>query len=76
MCRCGCRGWCSMYVILFYIRWLLEVLRNGIRPTRMHDGSEICAVVKEQREQHGEDLGFRGVVCWLKGDWSDVNKTH
>ena len=31
-CKCGCRGWCSLYIIFRFMTWALTHLANGTRP--------------------------------------------
>eukprot|EP00959_Pyramimonas_sp_CCMP1952_P147084 3078499-Pyramimonas_sp.AAC.1 len=39
MCRCGCNGWCSVYVFLSYISWLVGALVRGSVPGAKWDGT-------------------------------------
>jgi hypothetical protein len=77
-CACGCRGWCSSWMVLKYISWCLESLATGVRPSTRFTGEVVPDghPVNIRRTILGPNLGFRAAVAWLKGDWSDVNKTH
>eukprot|EP00959_Pyramimonas_sp_CCMP1952_P140285 2935389-Pyramimonas_sp.AAC.1 len=78
LCTCGCRGWCSTWLILECIRWQFKILEDGLRPRFRFDGSAADGhhPIARLRAKHGAALGFRAAVLWLKGDWSDANKTH
>ena len=72
------RGWDSIYTILKYVRWLMDVLKSGDRPALRFDGSLIPAghILAKLSVRRGPHLGFNGLVCWLKGDLADINHTH
>lgn len=78
VCSCGCRGWCSSWVVLRYLKWCLECLATGVRPQSLYTGdvAPLGHPVHSRLVKHGPGLGFRAAVCWLKGDWADANKTH
>jgi len=70
LCRCGCRGWCSLWRIY---DWLADSLRHaadGAFPTERHDGSEFLLGSDDvRRAMAGQGLGSRFVVTTIKGDW-------
>ena len=74
MCRCGCRGWCSVYVTMLYLRWNFDALARGDRPLSQHDGSDwprdsiLGAMARIA-------LGFKATLVELKGDWADCCHT-
>ena len=39
LCRCGCRGWCSLWPVWQMLRWSFECLANGVYPQSRHDGA-------------------------------------
>jgi hypothetical protein len=39
MCKCGCRGWCSLWPILEFFRWSFAALARGAFPAARHDGT-------------------------------------
>jgi hypothetical protein len=39
VCSCGCRGWCTYYVIFRFILWSINAMATGIFPSCRHDGS-------------------------------------
>jgi hypothetical protein len=76
-CRCGCRGWCTIYPTMLALSWCLSALACGKRPAMRHDLSQwrqhdpMIAVANS----FGEDLGFTAILIWLKGDWGEVHHT-
>lgn len=74
-CRCGCRGWCSLFPVMLMLRWGIAALACGQRPTRRHDHLEFDPLdpVLTATEDLGVDFGFTAVVMWLKGDWGEVS---
>ena len=77
-CRCGCKGWHSNWCILEYLKFCLVAMAEGRRPETDMNGNAWGDghVMTNMLNLFGQNLGFFGAVCWLKGDLSDVNKTH
>ena len=75
LCKCGCRGWCTLHPLLLSVAWSMKVLVQGQRPTTRHDiallDDQLCGL----RESHGEYLGFTAVALWLNGDWAEASHT-
>lgn len=44
MCKCGCRGWCSIFSILSMFFWSLLSLVTRIRPSLRHDDRDFDPV--------------------------------
>ena len=72
MCKCGCRGWCSLFPVLAFICWNFEALANGERPSFRHDGT-----ARELGDMMGlaKQFGFTALLFWIKGDWAEWAKT-
>ena len=64
LCKCGCRGWCSMYPIKKFISWSLECAARGVRQAVDWDGSPRPA-------GRQEPLKARYIMVDIKGDWSE-----
>eukprot|EP00959_Pyramimonas_sp_CCMP1952_P458875 9477338-Pyramimonas_sp.AAC.1 len=77
-CRCGCKGWHSTWSILNYTQYCLRAMARGKRPRVNVSGEEWASdhIMSTMLKEYGENLGFCALVGWLRGDWSDVNKTH
>ena len=69
-CGCACKGWCSVYASLDYVKWLLEILAEGIHPHRRHDGSEWQAT--NPCDAARAPLGFRRACLYTKGNWLEL----
>ena len=39
LCACGCRGWCSIHVLMHWLRWNVVALARGEMPFARHDNS-------------------------------------
>ena len=71
MCQCGCRGWCTWYPILSWLRWSFQHLAEGTFPERtwlggaFPEGSESARVV-------GENMDSTAVLLYCKGDWLEL----
>ena len=42
MCRCGCRGWCSVWVVLRSLKHALKIIASGVRPLKTWRGEELA----------------------------------
>jgi hypothetical protein len=73
LCRCGCRGYCSIYPILVFIEWSFSVMVAGLFPERRHDGP--WPEDSPHQTIAGSELGFRAVPVIIKGDWAEFNTT-
>ena len=73
LCKCGCRGWCSIYPVLLAMSWSLQSLSEGRRPQVKHDGTQwldtdpLHSIIADE----GEEFGFVANLLWLKGDWGE-----
>lgn len=38
LCRCGCRGYCSLFPIMSFIEWSIAAAVAGVYPVPRHDG--------------------------------------
>ena len=63
LCRCGCRGWCTMREIWVFIHWPLVQLANGEFPSERHDAKSWLPS-DELREP------LQGIVGGSKELWS------
>lgn len=73
-CKCGCRGWCSLYPLMLSLAWSLRALAEGRRPSVRHDSTEWDPEdpVFRMSLEHGPALP-QCVLIWLKGDWAEVH---
>ena len=69
-CSCGCNGWCSISARFFF-----EALASGIYPDGRHDQKPWRASDIRRRAWAGTELGFRGVIMFIKGDWPELTTT-
>ena len=68
-CACGCKGWCSTFPVLHFIRWQLLAMQHHARPALNYDGTELPEGCKLGR------LNFSAVLVYVKGDWLEHAKT-
>ena len=73
MCKCGCRGWCSIFPILWALRWMLLAMHRGERPHNHPDGSVWPAddPMAQLVTMHGVALSFKAMLLYVKGDWAE-----
>ena len=74
MCRCGCRGWCSLFPAFQFISWLLGTLSSGRYPETRHDGTA-WQEGSADADLAGSALGYKAAALIVKGDWAEFAHT-
>jgi hypothetical protein len=74
LCKCGCRGWCTLRAIFMVIVWSLTALAQGVFPTRRHDG-EWKPSDDARARKGGQVMPYKAAVIYLKGDWCEFSTT-
>ena len=72
MCKCGCRGWCSLHAIFSVVHWCIQNLASGRSPRQRHDGGELDPI---RASEGGKSYGFRAALLYIKGDWAEYAST-
>ena len=76
LCKCGCRGWCTMWEVHSWLAWSVQALSEGVYPSRRHDHLEFDSDDDAARAAlSGTDIGMRFCLLYIKGDWSEFSKT-
>lgn len=75
MCKCGCKGWCTMAVVFFFLRFQFECLAAGVYPTSRHDKTDWLPNDCWRELLAGAALGFTAVCLFIKGDWVELSTT-
>ena len=73
LCRCGCKGYCSLYPTLSFVEWSIASLVSGMYPATRHDGPWEDGSVGKQFSC--QPLGFKAVPVLFKGDWAEFAGT-
>ena len=74
ICQCGCRGWCSYFVVFLYLAWQITALALGIRPSKRHDGSAWKPSDKKREALAGQRM-IKAACIYIKGDWCEYAGT-
>lgn len=74
MCKCGCKGWCSLYPVFAVVHWSFTAMAQGLWPSAPVFG-EWGPHDESRKANAGKDLGFVGALLHLKGDWSEFSHT-
>ena len=72
-CRCGCKGWCTLFPIFSCLHWSFVAMARPVLPTERHNGP--WAEDTERSRKSGQDLGFCGLLLQIRGDWSEFSHT-
>ena len=67
MCKCGCKGWCSIWAVLNVWRWDLTQCSLGVRAGGRHDGRPFDE--QNRVETAGAALPFVAAVVEIRSDW-------
>ena len=73
VCDCSCRGWCTWFVVLMWLRWMMEALAEGVHPSRRHDGGSFSESFHDEhrKDAAGRKLRFKVAILKLRGDWQE-----
>jgi hypothetical protein len=75
ICRCGCRGWCTLWSIWRYVGWCINALSAGTFPTSRHDFRPWSSTDEIRESLAGCSLGMRGAIVQIRGDWGEFTKS-
>ena len=75
LCRCGCRGWCSLFHVFSVARWCIEAGAKGVWPDVRHDGSPFGRGDDLRAGNKGARMKHKFALLYLKGDWSEYCST-
>ena len=67
LCKCGCRGWCTLFPVFQMLKWSFKALYEGRRPSEEHDGSGWGDAVWGRLV--GVPLIRKGILVQVKADW-------
>ena len=76
LCKCGCRGWCTLHVAFEYIHWCAAVSASGEFPAQRFGGADFDPVSEDFRVARAT-TSLGGIFCFLvmKGDWAEFQVT-
>ena len=70
-CSCGCRGWCSWFELLSFLKWAFSAMGHKMWPTARHDGQVWKDSDHERKMKGGQPLRYRHALIRIKGDWQE-----
>ena len=70
LCRCGCRGFCTLFGLFEWIRWSLKAMVAGVMPAQRHDGTEWTAEDAQRVPTKGAKMTHPAVQ--LRADWAEL----
>ncbi len=76
LCRCGCRGHCTIFGAMAFLEWSLVAMASGTRPSTRWDGSawpvdsKLGKLVSERQSMQN-----RFICIQLKSDWVEFSST-
>ena len=69
LCKCGCRGWCTLWQVWSVVAWALAGLAKGAWPGNRHDNSAFGEGGEVWAELAGKPIGIRACLLFVKSDW-------
>ena len=77
LCRCGCRGWCTLYPLLDWLREQCSCLAAGAFALLRHDRSAWSTQdLKFRADLAGKLLRYKCAILQLRGDWAEHCEIH
>ena len=74
-CKCGCKGWCSLFPIWMYVRYVLLALARGMMPESRHNGTPFRETDIKRAARRGEPMPRKFATVYVKGDWMEYSGT-
>ncbi|CAK0828552.1 unnamed protein product [Prorocentrum cordatum] len=71
LCRCGCRGWCSISALTSFLRWSFAAMADKRYPEKRRDGEAWVESDIQRRGRAGTALAMRSCLLFIKGDWAE-----
>ena len=71
MCRCGCKGTCTMWPVMSFLAWSFRSLADANLPYQRHDGP--FGLADATRSANAGKPIPRGAVLFVKGDWAEYS---
>ena len=72
LCRCGCSGYDSIYVLMNFLRWSFDAAQKGMRPFVRWDKSEWPEdSVYRNQDLFPENMQARFLLTEIRADWAE-----
>ena len=76
LCKCGCRGWCTLRPIMVFLRWSFGALAAGSFPALDHSGNPWTDGDERRKSLAQSPLAFgTAAVQQVRGDWAEFAHT-
>ena len=75
LCRCGCRGYCTIESIMVVLRWSFEALGAQAFPNERHDRAAWHATDDRRRERAGGQCEYKACLLLVKCDMQEFVST-
>ena len=73
ICDCGCKGWCTMFVLFQFLKWSIDHMAIGEFPEARHDGT---ALDSEWRQELARTpMEIQVAILFIKTDLSELAHT-
>ena len=74
LCRCGCKGWCTLWAIMSFVSWCIKVLSLGVHASTRADGVAFENAERNLRERANTPCPV-GAIVFLKVDLAEFGAT-
>eukprot|EP00969_Alexandrium_andersonii_P139449 6169053-Alexandrium_andersonii.AAC.1 len=75
MCKCGCKGWCTLFPVFQFMNWSLRACRAGVHPAAKWNGESWASSDGFRSWSAGQPLSARSALVHIKGDWAEYAHT-
>ena len=73
LCKCGCRGWCTLWPIMAWLHWSLVAMAIKAHPLKTWGDLDITDAIR--LGVAGSELLFSAALSCIKGDWAEFCST-
>ena len=73
LCRCGCKGWCTLFPIFCFLHHCFASLAEGTFPETQWDGS--AWIDSSRAWLAGKALRLKAALLYILGDWAEFCNT-
>jgi hypothetical protein len=72
ICKCGCKGWCTLWHLFAMLHWDLLAGARGRYPDERYDGPWLRGSDDAREARASQSFGFKLALLYIKGDWMEL----
>jgi hypothetical protein len=72
LCKCGCKGWCTLWHFFAMLHWDLQAGARGQYAAERYDGPWWSGSDDARMARASQPFGFKLALMYIKGDWMEL----